>query len=485
MRPRTVLSIILQVTLFSAAAAAQGVNDGHGKEWRQLTETTLVSWNQVAQVCPRDGVSACSGVAGTRDLTGWVWATKEQVIELFSYYEPAILTSPTFSVSGQPYFFTASGFLSAIRPTFSFAITYQSGQFAAGWTASTDAGGLPIAGSVGVGTTPVSISGSFGVGSVSNPNEVRADRGVFLWRSTGLGGAVIANDDTGSVPSPAGGTAIASVLANDWLSGVRATTANVRLTQQSSSSAGVRLDLADGSIDVFAGTLPGTHTLIYQICEIANPTNCDQARATVTVPPYVINAVNDQGTASPSVGGVAVANVLVNDTLGGARATTATVRLAQQSSTSTGITLDLADGSVDVAPGTTIGTHTLVYQICEIANPANCDPATVTVVVKPFVVNAVNDYARASSKRPGTAIASVLANDWLGNMRATPANVRLSLLSLSPPTSGIVLDLADGSVDVTKKVNSVTYSLVYQICEIASPSNCDQATVTLELSGGD
>ena len=126
-----------------------------------------------------------------------------------------------------------------------------------------------------------------------------------------------------------------------------------------------------------------------------------------------------------------------------------------------------------------------MYRICEVANPSNCDPATVTVTVKALVVNAVDDYARASSKKPGTAIASVLANDWLGNVRATPVNVRLSLLSLSPPTQGITLDLTDGSVDVLKKVNSVTYSLVYQICEIASPSNCDQATVTLELSGGD
>ena len=104
--------------------------------------------------------------------------------------------------------------------------------------------------------------------------------------------------------------------------------------------------------------------------------------------------------------------------------------------------------------------------------------------MKPYVVNAVNDFARASSKIPGTAISSVLVNDSLGSMRATPANVQLSLLSLSPPTQGIRLDLSDGSVDVTQKVDSVTYTLVYQICEIASLSNCDQATVTLELTGG-
>src|SRR5688500_9963915 len=111
MTRRNALIATSYAALFSAVAAAQSVNDGHGKEWRQLTDTTMVSWNQVAQVCPRDGVSACSGMAGTKDLTGWVWATREQVIQLFGYYEPAILTSPTSSVSGQATFFTASTFL--------------------------------------------------------------------------------------------------------------------------------------------------------------------------------------------------------------------------------------------------------------------------------------------------------------------------------------------------------------------------------------
>jgi len=56
-------------------------------------------------------------------------------------------------------------------------------------------------------------------------------------------------------------------------------------------------------------------------------------------------------------------------------------------------------------------------------------------------------------------------------------------LSLSPPNNDIKLDLADGSVDVLRRTQSGTYTLVYQICEIASPDNCGQATVTLDLSG--
>src|SRR5262245_54246494 len=134
---RLIAVLAALLILFTPAISnGQGFNDGHGKEWRQLTETTGLSWDQVAQVCPRDGATPGVGIVGGRDLTGWVWATESQVIDLFSYFEDDILTNS--SLAGMQYFFTASTFLQALRPTFSFTITYQSGQFAAGSTASLD-----------------------------------------------------------------------------------------------------------------------------------------------------------------------------------------------------------------------------------------------------------------------------------------------------------------------------------------------------------
>jgi YVTN family beta-propeller protein len=287
------------------------------------------------------------------------------------------------------------------------------------------------------------------------------------------------NDAAWSVTSR---TAIVSVLANDTLGGAPVVRSHVALSLVSSTHTGVTLNLTYGSVFVAVGTPVGTHSLVYQICEMADPTNCDQATAAVTVIPNPIDAVNDTGVTTRS-GGLAVANVLTNDRLSGATATLAKVTLALASSTTPGVTLN-ATGSVTVAAGTAAGVHSLVYRVCEIANPANCDDATVTVTVNPYVINAVNDYARASSKTAGTALASVLANDFLGNVRATMANVRLSLVSLTPANSKIVLDLSDGSVDVLGKTESGVYLLVYEICEIASPTNCDRATVSLDLSGG-
>src|SRR5262245_8610845 len=162
------------VAISAVAVTAAPVNDSHGKEWRQLVDTTGLSWNQIAQVCPQNGFAPCFGSIGGRNLTGWVWATDAQVVALLSYFEPAILTAP--SISGQQYFSSASSFLSAFQPTQRVTTTYSNSEWAGGWTSSKNASSLPIAAGVGAGTTSVSIDGSFSIGPVSNPAEASAAR---------------------------------------------------------------------------------------------------------------------------------------------------------------------------------------------------------------------------------------------------------------------------------------------------------------------
>jgi hypothetical protein len=174
--------------------------------------------------------------------------------------------------------------------------------------------------------------------------------------------------------------------------------------------------------------------------------------------------------------------VLANDSFANATATLATVQLSQLSSAQAGISLN-ANGAVIVAAGTPVGTYTLSYRICEITTPSNCADATVTVAVQHLPITAVNDSARASSKTASTALASVLTNDRLNNAPAA-GNVSLSLVSLTPASNMIKLDLADGSVKVLGKTSGTIYALVYEICELAMPANCARATVTLDLSGG-
>jgi hypothetical protein len=478
---RSKIAICMLVVIAGAARIVQaaGFNDGNGKEWMQLQATVGLSWNETAQACPQDGVSACVGSVAGRNLNGWVWATDSQVLQLFNTFEPAILTSP--SVGGMAFFGSAQSFLFAFQPTSSFCITYACGASASGWTASKDSTDLPLFGSVGWGTTPVSISGSFSVAAAASADATGAGLGVWLWRATGPGAN--AYDDAGKVASPDGGVAVADVLANDWIAGARATTANVAISQVSSTDAGVSLDVGNGSVNVAAGTVAGTYTLSYRICDITNASNCDDATVTVVVNPYVVSAVNDSGWASPSTGGTAVANILANDRLSGTPATVANVDLSlvSVSPTDAGVALNAADGSVNVARGTALGSYAVVYQICDRTDPANCAQATATITVRNYAINAVNDSARASSKIGSTAIASVLANDTFNGARATTATVQLS--QVSPPVKGITINVSTGAVSVAPKTSSGLYKIVYSICEIASPANCASATITFDLSG--
>jgi RTX calcium-binding nonapeptide repeat (4 copies) len=167
-----------------AAAPPEPVDGGNEIEWRQLYETTGLSWNQVAGVCPRDGETPCSGSIGTKVLTGWVWATDAQLVELMGTFEPAILTADPPAVSGPEYFLTAAGFLGQMRWTVDITSTYSHHEAAIGWTSSTDDAGAPIGGAVALGFPPA--SGSFAVRTGDAATDASQNRGVWLWRPSGL-----------------------------------------------------------------------------------------------------------------------------------------------------------------------------------------------------------------------------------------------------------------------------------------------------------
>jgi YVTN family beta-propeller protein len=279
-----------------------------------------------------------------------------------------------------------------------------------------------------------------------------------------------------------GTASVLNVRANDTLAGAAATSANTTLTLLSSSHAGVTLNTTSGVVSVATGVPLGAHTLGYRLCETAVAANCASATVTLTVIPRPIVAADDSA-AAPRTGGRVLASVLANDRLAGAQATLANVSLALVSASHAGVTLNLGDASVNVAAGTAVGVHTLVYRICEIALPTNCGQATVTVTVGEYLIDAVNDSARASSKVAGVVLANVLANDRLGSGAATLANVTLSLVSLTPANPKIVLETNTGAIRLLGRTESGLYQLVYRICETASPGNCDSATASLDLSG--
>ncbi|RTE51701.1 gliding motility-associated C-terminal domain-containing protein, partial [Arenibacter aquaticus] len=229
-------------------------------------------------------------------------------------------------------------------------------------------------------------------------------------------------------------------------------------------------------------------TIIYQVCNVdPDPNVCASATVTITVGSNTIDAVEDDYSATPIAGDVGGtipdSNVLLNDTLNGETVSATDVILT---STPTDVLTINEDGSVTVTPGSEEGTYTVSYTICEVANPDNCDTATVTVVVGPGMENIIDavedDYS-------GTPIAgdvggtipdsNVLLNDTLNGETVSATDVILT----STPTDVLTIN-GDGSVTVTPGSEEGTYTVSYTICEAANTDNCDTATVTVVVGPG-
>ncbi|MCP3877095.1 MAG: hypothetical protein GY701_01685, partial [Sulfitobacter sp.] len=71
-------------TLFSTAALAQPVIKD-GKEWLQPADFLNLSWNDVALICDPD-TGLCDGQLNNIDVTGYTWASVDEVNGLFNAY---------------------------------------------------------------------------------------------------------------------------------------------------------------------------------------------------------------------------------------------------------------------------------------------------------------------------------------------------------------------------------------------------------------
>src|SRR3954447_6284262 len=183
---RNLLPTIVLIALAAAPTAviaAPGPVSGGNPEWRSLRDTVNISWNQAAAVCPRDGATPCTGAIGTKDVTGWIWATDARVVDVLGYYEPRLLTVTPPSLSGPEYLVTALGFDGDIGSTFEFNTTYSHSEGAFGWTSSGSAD-APHGGGAAGSWPP--FNGSFGVGAGGTADESTSTRGLWLWRDSSL-----------------------------------------------------------------------------------------------------------------------------------------------------------------------------------------------------------------------------------------------------------------------------------------------------------
>ncbi|WP_282070467.1 DUF7507 domain-containing protein, partial [Olleya namhaensis] len=127
-----------------------------------------------------------------------------------------------------------------------------------------------------------------------------------------------------------------------------------------------------------------------------------------------------------------------------------------------------------------IGEDTFTYTICDDANPALCDTATVTVTVQPTdSPNTTNANDDAYTTTPGADVTEnvlVNDNDIEGDTQIVTAN--------TDPTNGIVTIEENGDFTYTPNPGfSGTDSFTYTICDDNADQACDTATVYITIDG--
>jgi large repetitive protein len=297
---------------------------------------------------------------------------------------------------------------------------------------------------------------------------------------------VATNDSASGINGATGATAVANAFTSDTVNGLAASPSNATLSLKGGTTvpAGLAFNPATGSVDVAAGTPAGSYVIDYTICETLNPTNCKDAKISVTVIAAPIAATADTPPAvNGATGNPSITNAFTNDTLNGVPVVpgliTATVTTP---ASNPGVVLNPATGNVSVAPGTPAGTYTIRYEICERLNPANCSTGIVTVVVDAAAISAPNDSAGPiNGANGGSNVINALTNDLLNGAPATTDTIDITVTS---PASnpGVTLDPATGNVSVAPGTPAGPYSIGYKICEELNPTNCASGTVMVVVS---
>ncbi|MBF4467676.1 gliding motility-associated C-terminal domain-containing protein, partial [Flavobacterium sp. LC2016-12] len=318
---------------------------------------------------------------------------------------------------------------------------------------------------------------------------------------------IIANDDSAGPFAGVNHTTpnVLNVLPNDTIEGVVVTASDVIITTVTPNEF-LQLN-PDGSVDILPNAPVGTLTMVYQICEADQTSNCDTATVTVTIeaPVMTVTAtaicVNDvpyvdyvviPGNFTP-VNGVTIAWADSNNNV----ITTMTDLPLSGRVLWPGAVVDGEGNGIDW-PGWVFqnnqwieapdGFETLrpTVNLTISVNPSetitlNYPPADPYCIARPtFAIVANDDSAGPINGNTGaTSVLNVYPNDTLNANVLNPADVTLTIVT-PDPTGALTLN-PDGSVDVAPNTPTGTYVLTYQICENADFGNCDTAIVTVTV----
>jgi uncharacterized repeat protein (TIGR01451 family)/gliding motility-associated-like protein len=194
-------------------------------------------------------------------------------------------------------------------------------------------------------------------------------------------------------------------------------------------------------------------------------------------PQFGIEAGNDDDIAIADGinGSLEIINVLDNDKLNGVPVNPSDVVLTANNFPN-GITLN-SDGTIDVAPGTKGGDHTLTYQICEKANGSNCSTATIHIFVEVPAIALVmkvefDDNNKNGNAEAGETLTYTFTVTNTGNVPLQ--NIKISDLLPGVVISGGPITLGVGASDTY----TFTGTYVLTQADVNAGTFSNQATVS-------
>jgi hypothetical protein len=212
------------------------------------------------------------------------------------------------------------------------------------------------------------------------------------------------------------------------------------------------------------------------------------AAATMWAAPALAGTVvanPDTGQAYAGAASKPITNVAANDTVNGAPAklgASGNATVSKLGTWPTGFTLTVSTGAVGVTAAVAPAVYTFEYQLCDLNSPPDCASTTDTVTILPLVV-ANPDSGTAVAGTDSTAIANVAANDTVKGAAATlGASGNATIAEVGTWPTGIALNQSTGAVTTTAAVPPGTYSVQYELCDLALPSQCSTATDTVAVT---
>jgi gliding motility-associated-like protein len=257
------------------------------------------------------------------------------------------------------------------------------------------------------------------------------------------------------------------------------------------SGATISINAATGTY-TFTASKPGKYIFNVPVCAASQTTGCPISPLQITVldpnittnPPVANNDYSVTQLNTP-----VVTTILANDKPGNINTSliptsivintapkngTATANKAtSKSGSSSGIKSFSTNGTITYTPNPGfVGLDSLLYTVCDNANPANCEIATVYYTISTATPNNVlvanDDYNTSVNRVPATG--NVLLNDDYGGAALTA-----SLITGPLSSQGVFALIADGSYSFTPAFGFTgPVDIIYQAC---SGTTCINATL--------